>query len=226
MVGYLINSLIMGFLFVDVMERRFPNWFEEITLNISFKCIHIYSKVQLLTIKIKNKGNQFINNNSLLNILKDYIVNYVQDNENDYMLETYKNGELHQGIVENNDFIINSVVNEGCALKKIITVDNCINYIFEKINYEPFLLLEFKVGENEYKIDLKSDKYNYYIVDNHFTKNFFIYYIKYHLPSVSINDTDQCSIKIIDSDVKTLEFKFTDKAESIALEKDGYKIYL
>lgn len=233
MFGYLFNSLIMGFLLVDVIERRFPNWFEEITLNISFKCIHIYSKVQLLTIKIKNKVNQFINNNVTLTIMKDVILNYANDNENDYIIETYKDGKLYQGIVDNNDFIINSnvnVVNEGCVLKKIITVDNCINYIFEKINYHPFLLIEFKVGENEdaYKIDLKTDKYDYYVVDNHFTKDFFIYYIKYHLQNISesIKDTDQCSIKIIDSDVKTIEFKFTDKKESIVLGKEGYKIYL
>ena len=80
MFGYLFNSLIMGFLLVDVIERRFPNWFEEITLNISFKCIHIYSKVQLLTIKIKNKVNQFINNNVTLTIMKDVILNYANDN--------------------------------------------------------------------------------------------------------------------------------------------------
>jgi hypothetical protein len=247
MVGYLINTFVtgfilvntfmMGFLLVDVATRRFPDWFEEITLNMSFKCIHIYSKVQLLTIKIKNKCNQFINNNVTLTIMKDVILNYANDNENDnendYIIETYKDGKLHQGIVDNNDFIINSnvnVVNEGCVLKKIRTIDNHINYIFEKINYHPFLLIEFKVGENEnaYKIDLKTDKYDYYVVDNHFTKDFFIYYIKHHLQNISesIKDTDQYSIKIIDSDVKTIEFKFTDKKESIVLGKEGYKIYL
>ena len=139
---------------------------------------------------------------------------------------------MHQGIIENNNFIIYNVINKGCILKKIITNNNVnknIINVFEEVNYKLFLLIEFNVGEKDvYKIELKTDKYNYCIVNNILNKDFFIYYIKYHLPNLSclINDTDQCSVKLIDYDVKIIYIFFTDKNESILLEKEGCKIQI
>ena len=66
MFGYLFNSIIIGILLGDVVLRIFPDFVEKISINFSFKCIYLYSKVQLFIIKIKNKSNYFINNDNLL----------------------------------------------------------------------------------------------------------------------------------------------------------------
>ena len=39
-----------------------------------------------------------------------------------------------------------------------------------------------------------------------------------------IKDDDKFNLKIIDHDVNTVELDFTDKNESILLEKSGYKL--
>ena len=88
-----------------------------------------------------------------------------------------------------------------------------------------FILIEFKIGENTYKIDLNRDHFNYYLVGNKFTKEFFIFYIKNHLHIHNkINNNDNCNIKIIDHDVNSIQVDFTDKNESIFLDKTSYRI--
>ena len=57
------------------------------------------------------------------------------------------------------------------------------------------------------------------------TKDFFIHYIKYHLSDLTKNtDQYQCSIKMIDGDVKVIEFDFTDKNETILLGKENFHL--
>ena len=87
------------------------------------------------------------------------------------------------------------------------------------------MLVELKIGDNSFKIDFKTDDYNFYIVGNCFTKNFFLYYLTEILKiNEMINDNDKFSFKIIDHDVNTVELEFTDKTDSILLEKNGYKL--
>jgi hypothetical protein len=72
-----------------------------------------------------------------------------------------------------------------------------------------FMLIEFKIGETVYKIDLKTDKFNYYLLGNKFTKDFFIFYIETHLNKKHDTSNNNCSLKIIDHNVNQLEIEFT-----------------
>ena len=109
--------------------------------------------------------------------------------------------------------------------KKLLTevsVDE--NYDYEMADIQ-FMLVELKIGNNTYKIDLKSDNYNFYVVGNCFTKKFFVYYLTEILkPTQQFDNDNKFIIKIIDHDVNSIEFEFTDKNESIMLEKNGYKL--
>ena len=72
---------------------------------------------------------------------------------------------------------------------------------------------------------MKTEEYNFYVVGNNLTKGFFVYYLKQILRiSEEIKDNDKMSVKLIDKDVNVLEIIFTDKDESILLEKNGYKL--
>ena len=89
-----------------------------------------------------------------------------------------------------------------------------------------FFLMKIKVGDGEERtINLKTHEFNYYLVGNKFTKQFFIFYLKYHLQiNDEINNTDKISVKIIDHNINEIDVDFTDKNESIILEKTGYKL--
>ena len=48
----LFNSLILLALFADMLERRYPDNCKSFIINLSFNCIYIYSKSQILFHKI------------------------------------------------------------------------------------------------------------------------------------------------------------------------------
>ena len=121
------------------------------------------------------------------------------------------------------DFIIYSSLenNRKCINKKII-YDINKKYEMTFISNVRFILVEFKFGNNVYKINLKNDKFNYYIVGNNLIKAFFIYYIKFYFNVDNISLDENCSLMIIDKDVNKLEFEFTNKNESILLNENDY----
>ena len=121
------------------------------------------------------------------------------------------------------DFIIKTFPNKN-ILRKIFYTKYEIDNIFLESDIK-FLLIELKIGENIYKIDLKTENFNYYLVDNKFTKDFFIFYIRIHLnKNYELNDNDKYSLKILDHNVNNIEIEFTNKNECIVLEKSAYKV--
>ena len=90
-------------------------------------------------------------------------------------------------------------------------------------------MIEFVIGENIYKINLKGETYNFYIVDNIFDIDFFTYYLTTHYPEkilkkdIDITQNEICMVKIVDHNVKTFSVDMK-KNSSIKLLKDGYVI--
>ena len=89
-----------------------------------------------------------------------------------------------------------------------------------------FMLLEVNLNDKTYKITLKSDTYNYYIVDNILDKRFFIYYLKNHNTDTITNEEmesikDKINIKLIDNNVNVRELEITDE-KIIVIKKDSY----
>jgi len=94
-----------------------------------------------------------------------------------------------------------------------------------------FIMIEIEVGDNLFKIDLKNDKENYYIVQNVFDKDFFLYYLLYYSHNYKTTYTydsikpllDKAIVKIIDENARIFEL-YLDKNESIEILKDGYNL--
>ena len=230
MISQLLNSLLVGVLFIDMLERRFPEGFKKSAISFSYNIIYFYSNSQILFMKYNKKFNEFIENSpTLLKIKKDFELLMKPRNLTTY--EFIKDGKpisLFSKESSDYDFTVVSWFNEDT------------NYIHKKIVYDKeeqtltlpetsdikFILLEFKVGENKlHKIDLKTDNINFNIVGNSFTRQFFIYYLKQVLKiNEEFNENDKFSLKIVDYDVNSTVIDFTDKNESILLEKTSYKI--
>jgi hypothetical protein len=121
------------------------------------------------------------------------------------------------------DFALYSRLDDSksCLNKKIVyDLDESID-VYE-VSTIKFLLVELKIGENTYKIDLKTETYNFYMVGNKFRKHFFQYYLTEIL---KMNEsTDDFSVHIIDHDVNNVELDFSDENDHILLEKTGYKL--
>jgi hypothetical protein len=238
MISHLLNSFLIGAIFVDMLERRFPTKFQNFIIRLSYNSIYYFSKLQIFFGQIKRHVDIIIENNpSLLKIkqkLEALILKPACQKVRRYFV---KNSKLYNSSDKNSaepDFIILSCLSSDkkCMNKKIIynkndSINNDDILIDENSDIN-FLLIEFKVGDNRtHKIDLKTEHYNYYIVGNKFSKDFFIFYLNEYLKfDADIKDTDKCSLRVIDHDVNNIELDFTHKNESILLEKNGYKLLI
>jgi hypothetical protein len=148
--------------------------------------------------------------------------------DNSVKKEYIKDGKpIIRTICDDYDFIIITSHNEsGSIHKKIIYKgENVDNNLTEESGIK-FMLIELQIGEKEvHKIDLKSDKFNYYLAGNKFNKQFFIYYLRQYLNiNKEINDADKISLKILDHDVNTVVLELSDKNASLELENNNYKL--
>lgn len=226
----------IGLLLNDFFDRRCPNEYKIFTnqmtnlfVNVSFNCIYYYSKCQIFFINIRNNLNLFIETSPALLKLKNDINSLIKCKPDKVLMyEFIKDGKITEfwdfNSVNKPDLMIFSWLDNDkkCVNKKIIYENGCTNVA--EVSDIKFMLTEIKIGENSHKIDLKTDKFNYYLVGNKFTKNFFIFYLKQYLEVDDIVSDTQMTLKIIDHDVNKIEIEFTDKNESILLEKNGYKL--
>lgn len=216
---HLLNFFLLVILFVDFIERRFSCEFKNFVINISYNSIYYYSKCQLLFIKYISKNPIY------LKIMEAKTKPNTTENCLDLV---FVKDNLHYIIaVDSPDLIITSDLSKKPVPKRITYEENHTDVVFEETNFK-FLLIEFTFGEKSYKIDLKNDTYNYYMVGNKLTKDFFIFYINEHLLSEcnqhETKENEKYALKIIDNIVNTIEIVFTDKNESILLEKSTYKL--
>lgn len=228
MIGSLLNTLLYIMLFADVLERRFPNEFKRIMIEITINCIYAFSKLQIYFSQTNTTINRIIDSNPTLSKLKNDVKIFLKQ-DNSVKKEYIKDGKsLVRDISNDYDFIIITSHNEcGSIHKKIIYKGENVNNDLTEESGIKFMLLELQIGENAnlYKVDLKSDKFNYYLVGNKFNKQFFIYYLRQYLNvNKEINDADKISLKILDHDVNTVVLELSDKNASLELENNNYKL--
>ena len=229
MIGSLLNTLLYIMLFADVLERRFPNEFKRIMIEITINCIYAFSKLQIYFSQTNTTINRIIDSNPTLSKLKNDVKIFLKQ-DNSVKEEYIKNGKpIIRTICDDYDFRIFSCYSEsGLINKKLVYEEETVKDIsFDSETTDiKFMLIELQIGEKEvHKIDLKSDKFNYYLVGNKFNKQFFIYYLRQYLNvNKEINDSDKISLKILDHNVNTIHLDLTDKNASLELEKNNYKL--
>lgn len=222
--SYLLHCFIISLLFGEMLERRFPTQMNDFLFNISYNCIYYYGKLQLLYIK-------YISNSVIFKAIYD-IAFKSKSSRNKLDILFVKNNFHYNTHVDCPDLIIVTDTSKNPKLKRISYEKTYNDISFDESSVK-FILAEFIIGNPDginhqiYKIDLKTNDYNYYMVGNKFTKNFCIYYINEHLLSKynqHENDKNEMySLRIMDSNIKVITIKFTDNNEYIELYKNDYK---
>lgn len=227
----IFTSFSIGVLLNDFFDRKCPDEYKivkchitNLLLNASYNCLYFYSKCQIFFTKYIAMNPYY----SKLMTIIDSIKSTSATNSINIIELLYVKDNLQYNIpCESPDLIIATELSKTPALKKILynEIVKGSNIVFEESNIK-FMLVEFKVGENSYKIDLKTETYNYYIIGNKFTKEFFIYYINEYILTKSeqykTNIYEKCAVRLIDQDINVVEINFTDKNTSILLEKNEY----
>ena len=219
------RTFLLSFLLCDYLERKYPKKYEELLISFSYNLIYVYSKAQIFYMNIVKTVNKKIEETpKLLKLKNDLDLLLNQKNGTVIMIECIKNGILSDNLsMIECDFALYSRLDDTnkCLNKKIVyDLDESID-VYEVSDIK-FLLVELKNGSETYKIDLKTDVYNFYIVGNRLTKQFFQYYLTEILKITE--GVDNFSLHIIDHDVNTVDLDFSDEKAHILLEKTGYKM--
>jgi hypothetical protein len=107
----------------------------------------------------------------------------------------------------------------------------CVNYVFYtnfpttfdyKVSTISFMSVELEHENKIYSINLKNNKYNYYIVNNCLNQLFFKYYIKNVLKTQINTDTFDYKLSIIDNNVNIITLL---PNQYIIIMKDDYQIH-
>jgi len=221
----LLRAVFFGYLLNDYLKSRYPKKYEMFIISFSYNLIYVYSKAQIFYMNIVKTVNKKIEETpKLLKLKNDLDLLLNKKNGTVIMIECIKNGILSDNLSTTEcDFALYSRLDDSkkCLNKKIVyDLDESID-VYEVSDIK-FLLVELKNGVETYNIDLKTDEYNFYIVGNKFTKQFFQYYLT-EILKITESD-DKFSLHIIDHLVNKVELDFSDKNDHILLEKTGYKL--
>ena len=237
--SYFMNIFkIFGFVYFAnyYLKNKYPQEYNKFLLELSLRIIYTGSVIQ---IKLK-KMTTYIYNTfpRIKNFLDSY--NKIDDNQDnvEYILDgkviylTSKEKIVNHIVnIVKEDFIIYSDYASAnseniCINKKIIKTDSiCSDKVFVyEVSDIKFMLCEVYIGDNIYKINLKGDKYNYYLVDNIIDKKFIIYYLIEFYNEDFYKSTDKFILKIIDNNVNICELDITDIFSYIQIKKDCYII--
>ena len=220
------RTVLLILLLCDYLERTYPKKCEEIFVTVSYNLIYVYSKAQIFYMNIVKTVNKKIEETpKLLKLKNDLDLLLNQKNGTVIMIECIKNGVLSDNLsMTECDFALYSRLDDSknCLNKKIVyDLDESID-VYEVSDIK-FLLVELKIGTDTYKVDLKTDEYNFYIVGNRFTKQFFQYYLT-EILKVTESVVQGFSVHIIDHSVNKVELDFSDENNHILLEKTEYKL--
>ena len=228
MIEFITNffrTFLLSLLLIDYLERTHPKKYDAFFITLSYNLIYVYSKAQIFYMNIVKTVNKKIEETpKLLKLKNDLDLLLNQKNGTVIMIECIKNGVLSDNLsMTECDFALYSRLDDSknCLNKKIVyDLDESID-VYEVSDIK-FLLVELKIGTDTYKVDLKTDEYNFYIVGNRFTKQFFQYYLTEIL---KVTESVQgFSVHIIDHSVNKVELDFSDENNHILLEKTEYKL--
>ena len=160
---YFYNICMFIYLSTSIVNKKYPGFYKQVVVGIAYNVIRLYSKAELfyrnniksLTLINKDEFVSFISNNTIVVVLeKDEILNLEECPEYDFIM--YEDSK-------NNRSFMYDLYEEGV--------------VCEKTDYT-FVLFEVIIDEETYKIELKSDTYNYYVVGNVFNKTIISYLLK------------------------------------------------
>lgn len=236
----IIQTIILIMMIKDYFERKYNVNFTNVFVSASYNIIYLYSKCQILIMKLNKTLTAFIESNPSLLKISNQVKSLLAGETNKNTIEFIKNGNIIKNI-KCNDFNCDELINAyetdyDFLIYSDLNDDNCANKIMSQkgeeitVQYElsrvSFLLVELQMDNTIFKINLKNEKYNFYVEGNRLSLEFFMYYLKNisHEANIDITSYKEMSLHIIDQDVNAFELDLVTKTQFITIGKDAYTI--
>jgi len=240
--------------FIECYKSLYPVEFQEMFDNIliilkpklltfSYNLIYYYSYLQIQFIRLKTKLMPYIR--FICTSIEQYLKMDKIINSPDFPVPKCKFELYEKGIQQTNVLLPKETIN---ALKDelewnnlydlVIWSDNNADYE-NKIHYYcfdlpfsfdyqlsniKFMSVDLTYNNQVYAVDLKTDNYNHYIVNNKLNSRFFQYYLQNILNVTVASDNFDYTVNILDHNVNFVEL--TPNCELIIKENDYEIIHL
>lgn len=246
------KTLALVFFLNDYIKRHYSDEYEYFVVTASYKYFYFYSKVEIFITQITKyitekypeliliihdikkflKYNQlnhstieFIKNSKIINkVLKNQYLT-LDDFENysyDFLIYNDRSGDT------NNVKIISNLPSNKEDLKNLL--ENKETYEYETSNIK-FMLAEILYQGKTYKLDLSTNKVNFYVKDNILNYSFFLYYLRYYYTDCDIfdnidNSTSpvEITLKLIDHNVNSFYMDLNNNTDYLVIQKNDYII--
>lgn len=217
----------------DYFKRVYPEKYQETLIQVSFNLINLYSKCQIAFTKVCKYINEFTESNQYVKKIMDeiYKMNTVKNeiwqikNTGETIVKYYTDDKEKYFDYESNNLYIYSDNKDKCVNKVILHMQPFTTEY--EVSDLRFLMFEILISNDTFKINLKTDEYNFYIVNNILDKKFFIFFLTYYkicnLVNYydNMNSIEKFNVKIIDQNVKIQELEITDN-KFIIIKKDDF----
>lgn len=211
----------------------------QLIIKISYNVLYGFSVCQIQLNKIKNiiepykkKAIEYLKDNNIILDVKLQYLNLIDKNGNistTFIISDKLYGlELLESIFDigtvSGAIFYDKNVETGCVNK--IYMEKCPTIVDKKLDYKlskiNFIMVELEHNDEKYKIELKNDEHNYYIVNNSLNQNFFKYYLKNVLKARINEDNFDYKVTIIDHNVNFVTLL---PHQHIVIDELDYTIY-
>lgn len=207
--------------------------FSNTLIVLGYNCIYVYSCLQIKCYKISIIVMPYITR--LITILMHYNwLNQSFDNKLS-IIHFYHNNVINaEALIEINNNTESFNVTPPLTYDYIICMDKtfvnpvnimCYNKVPNNLLYElsnvRFLSIKIICNNKTYNVVLKTDDYNYYVVNNVIDVQFIQYYITHVLKELTYFEDFKYSLELLDNDINILSLNQTHK---IIIKKDTYEI--
>ena len=216
--------------YINSVKNILTTKITSLMITLGYNCLYIYS---LGNIQFNKINRQFI---LLLSYLKENKILTETIIINTFILIDANGNKINEIMSNKNniEFIkleCNKHNYSGLVLMDKNTETKCVNNVFYtsfpttfdyKLSNISFMSIELEHENKIHSINLKNNKYNYYIVNNCLNKMFFKYYIKNVLKTQINTDTFDYKLSIIDNNVNIITLL---PNQYILILEDDYKIH-
>ena len=216
--------------YINSLKNILTTKITSLMITLGYNCLYIYS---LGNIQFNKINRQFI---LLLSYLKENKILTETIIINTFILIDANGNKINEIMSNKNniEFIkleCNKHNYSGLILMDKNNETTCVNNVFYtsfpttfdyKLSNISFMSIELEHENKIHSINLKNNKYNYYIVNNCLNKMFFKYYIKNVLKTQINTDTFDYKLSIIDNNVNIITLL---PNQYILILEDDYQIH-
>lgn len=215
---YLCLTIFLCIYFPDHF-KSIKNILQNIGIKLAYNIIYFYGVCQIKCNQIYNYIFPYLKKNVKDEPKTEIAVFNITTNK--IVFETGYDETLDK--IKEFDYPVVILISDSSHInKKILYELETCNKQFDTSDIT-FIALYLNYDNARYHINLKTDKYNYYLVGNVINKLFLQYYINTVLNNINfvIDDEKSYSLELMDHEVNMVNLDIT---QSIIIEKNGYHI--